>query len=134
MNMRVLSVLGAAGVVAASSLPAAAVPTAVTEVLPGETLTGVESHTLPTPPVHPARFTLPIDVAIVKDDTLADTPITDKYGIGSDIKVWAEDIRKCLYAKLKLVRMVGDKMVPFVINGDEGLIKMKGDKAICSIY
>lgn len=130
MNMRVLSVLGAAGMVAASSLPAAAVPTAVTEVLPGESLTGVMTHTLPTPPVHPARFTLPIDVAIVKDDT----PITDKYGIGSDIKVWAEDIRKCLYAKPKLVRMVGDKMVPFVINGDEGLIKMKGDKAICSIY
>lgn len=134
MNMRILSVLGAASMVAASSLPAAAVPKAETVVLPRETFVGTPSHMLPTPPVHPAMFTLPIDVVVAKDDSLADTPITDKYGIGSDIKVWAEDIRKCLYARPVLMRVAGKDMVPFVINGDKGLIKMKGNKAVCSIY
>ncbi|MBF2026644.1 MAG: hypothetical protein IGS48_07745 [Oscillatoriales cyanobacterium C42_A2020_001] len=134
MNMRILSVIGVAGMMAATSLPAAAVPKAVTPVLPRESFVGTESHTLPTPPVHPALFTLPIDVQVAKDDSLADNPITDKYGIGSDIKVWAEDIRKCLYARPVLVRVAGKDSVPFVINGDKGLIKLKGTKAVCSIY
>jgi hypothetical protein len=134
MNMRILSVLGAAGMLAAMSLPAAAVPKAVTPVLPRETFVGVPSLTLPTPPVMPPLFTLPIDVQVKKDDSLAANPITDKYGIGSDIKVWAEDIRKCMYARPVLVRVAGKDSVPFVINGDKGLIKMKGNRAVCSIY
>lgn len=135
MNMRILSVLGAAaGIVAATSLPAVAVPKAVTPVLPRETFVGTPSLTLPTPPVMPALFTLPIDVQVAKDESLAANPITDKYGIGSDIKVWAEDIRKCLYARPVLVRVAGSNSVPFVINGDKGLIKTKGGRAVCSIY
>ncbi len=134
MNMRILSVIGVAGMMAVTALPAAAVPKAVTRVLPRESFVGTESHTLPTPPVHPALFSLPIDVQVAKDDKLADNPITSKYGIGSDIKVWAEDIRKCMYARPVLVRVVGRDSVPFVINGDKGLIKMKGNKAVCSIY
>ncbi|EKQ68196.1 hypothetical protein OsccyDRAFT_2718 [Leptolyngbyaceae cyanobacterium JSC-12] len=134
MNMRILSVIGVAGMMAVTALPAAAVPKAVTRVLPRESFVGTESHTLPTPPVHPALFSLPIDVQVAKDDNLADNPITSKYGIGSDIKVWAEDIRKCMYARPVLVRVVGRDSVPFVISGDKGLIKMKGNKAVCSIY
>lgn len=135
MNMRILSVVGAAaGILAASALPATAVPRAVTPVLPRESFVGTTSHTLPTPPVHPALFSLPIDVQVAKDESLAANPITDKFGIGSDIKVWAEDIRKCMYARPVLVRVVGKENVPFVINGDKGLIKMKGNRAVCSIY
>lgn len=134
MNMRILSVVGAAGMLAATSLPAAAVPSAVTPVLPRESYVGTPSHTLPTPPVHPALFTLPIDVQVVSDESLSATPITDKYGIGSDIKVWAEDIRKCLYARPVLVRAAGSDRVPFVIAGDKGLIKLKSGRAVCSIY
>ncbi|MDX2229898.1 MAG: hypothetical protein NW220_09685 [Leptolyngbyaceae cyanobacterium bins.349] len=135
MNMRILSVIGTAGMLAATSLPAAAVPRAVTPVLPRESFVGTPSHTLPTPPVHPALFTLPIDVQVAKDESLAANPITDKYGIGSDIKVWAEDIRKCMYARPVLVRVAGKDSVPFVINGDKGLIRIgKGNRAVCSIY
>jgi hypothetical protein len=135
MNMRILSALGAASLVVGASLPAVAGPTAVTPVLPGESVTGVPSHKLPTPPVHPNAFTLPIDVQVMKDDTItSSTLITDKYGIGSDIKVWAADIQKCMMAKPKLVR-VASKTVPFVVNGDEGLLKLNASgKPVCSIY
>lgn len=135
MNMRVLSVLGAAGMIAATSLPAAAAPRAVTPVLPRETFTTPGSLTLPTPPVLPAVFTLPIDAQVAKDESLSANPITDKYGIGSDIKVWAEDIRRCLYARPVMVRVAGRDSVPFVINNDKGLIKLgKNNRAVCSIY
>lgn len=123
MNMRVLSIIGAAGIVAASSLPAVAVPRAVTRVLPRESFVGTESHTLPTPPVHPALFSLPIDVQVVRNSSItSNTPITDKFGIGSDIKVWAAEIQKSLYGRPKLVRVVGKDNVPFVIEKDPGVI------------
>jgi hypothetical protein len=128
MNMRVLSVLGAAGLITSVALPAVAVPKAVTPVLPRESVTGVPSHTLPTPPVHPNAFTLPIDVQIVKNDTItSDTPITDKYGIGSDIKVWGAEVQKALFARPKLVRVAGKDAVPFVINKDEGAIVLNAN-------
>ncbi len=128
MNMRILSVLGVVGLVAGASLPAVAGPTAVTTVLPRESFVGTTSAKLPTPPVLPALFTLPIDIAIVKDDSITtDTPITDKYGVGSDIKVWGAEVQKALYAKPKLVRVAGKDAVPFVINGDEGVIKLNAN-------
>jgi hypothetical protein len=128
MNMRVLSVLGIAGLIASVALPAVAVPKAETTVLPRESFVGTQSHMLPTPPVHPASFTLPIDVQIVKDDTItSDTPITDANGIGSDIKVWGAEIQKALFARPKLVRVVGKESVPFVINGDAGAIKLNAN-------
>lgn len=128
MNMRILSVLGTAGLVASVALPAVAVPKAVTPVLPRETFVSTPSLTLPTPPVMPAAFTLPIDVQIVKNDTItSDTPITDANGIGSDIKVWGEAIRKAMYARPKLVRVAGKDAVPFVINGDEGAIVLNAN-------
>jgi hypothetical protein len=136
MNMRILSALGAASLVAGVALPAAAGPTAVTKVLGSESVTGVPSLTLPTPPVLTNAFTLPIDVQVVKDDSItSDTLVTDKYGIGSDIKVWAADIQKCMRSAPKLVRVVGKTNVPFVINKNEGVIKTNANgKAVCSIY
>ncbi|MBM0740432.1 hypothetical protein JOY44_02175 [Phormidium sp. CLA17] len=128
MNMRFLSVLTIAGLFASIALPAFAVPKAVTRVLPRESFVGTPFHTLPTPPVHPAAFTLPLDIQIVKNDTITtDTPITDKNGIGSDIKVWGAEVQKALYARPKLVRIAGKDAVPFVINGDEGTIVLNAN-------
>jgi hypothetical protein len=128
MNMRILSVLGAAGLVAGVSFPAFAVPKAVTPVLPRESFVGTESLTLPTPPVLPALFTLPIDVQIVKNTSITtDTPITDKFGIGSDTKAWGAEVTKALYAKPKLVRVAGKDSVPFVIDGAAGNIVLNAN-------
>ncbi|NJP10571.1 MAG: hypothetical protein HC866_14730 [Leptolyngbyaceae cyanobacterium RU_5_1] len=133
MNMRILSVLGAAGLMVGFSLPAGAVPSATTRVLDKETLTGIEGHDLPTPPVHPALFTLPIDVQVVKNDTITtDTPITDKFGVATPVADWATAVRACLYAKPKLVRVVGKDSVPFVINKNEGTVVLNANgKAVC---
>jgi hypothetical protein len=136
MNMRVLSVLGAAALVAGSSLPAAAQLKATTEVLPRESFVGTTSLTLPTPPVLPALFTSPITTVVVKDGSItSDTLITDKYGVGSDIKTWGADVTKCLYSPARIVRVAGEKAVPFVINGADGVIKLNANgRAVCSIY
>jgi hypothetical protein len=135
MNMRVLSVVGAAVMVAGSSLPAVAGMKAVTPVLPRESFTGVTTLTLPTPPVLPALFSLPINTVVAKDDTItSDTPITDKYGVGSDIKTWGADVTKCLYAPAAIVRMAGKDAVPFVIDGQEGVVKVNANgRAVCPI-
>lgn len=136
MNMRVLSVVGAAALVVGSSLPAFAGIKAVTPVLPRESFVGTPSLDLPTPPVLPALFTLPITTMVVKDDSItSDTLITDKYGVGSDIKTWGADVTKCLYSPAKLVRVAGKDAVPFVIDGTEGIIKLNANgRAVCSIY
>ncbi len=134
--MRVLSVVGAAALVVGSSLPAFAGTKAVTPVLPRESFVGTPSLDLPTPPVLPALFTLPITTVVVKDDSItSDTLITDKYGVGSDIKTWGADVTKCLYSPAKLVRVAGKDAVPFVIDGTEGVIKLNANgRAVCSIY
>jgi len=134
--MRVLSVVGAAALVTGSSLPAFAGMKAVTPVLPRESFTGVTELTLPTPPVLPALFTLPINTMVAKDDSItSDTLITDKYGVGSDIKTWGADVTKCLYSPAKIVRMAGKDAVPFVIDGQTGVIVTNANgRAVCSIY
>jgi hypothetical protein len=136
MNMRVLSALGVASLIIGAALPAVAAPKATTRVLSSESATGVPSLALPTPPVLPNAFTLPIDVQVAKDDSItSSTLITDKYGIGSDIKVWGEDVRKCMMATPKMERVVGKTRVPFVINGKEGTLKLNATgKSVCSIY
>jgi hypothetical protein len=134
MKMRILSAFGAAAVLVGLSLPAsaqsaapAASPvTAVTPVLPDETISGVSSLTLPTPPVLPAKFTLPIEVKVVKDASITtNTPITDQYG--SDYAKWGETVRAALRSKPILVRVVGDETVPFVVGGSEGKIKLNAN-------
>lgn len=132
MKMRVLSAFGAAAVLMGASLPASA-QTATTPVLPDETITGVPSQKLPTPPVLTAKFTLPIVTQVAKDASItSNTPLTDQYG--SDYTKWAESVRECLKSKPILVRVVGDQSVPFVVNGSEGKLKLNAnDKAVCSI-
>lgn len=138
MNMRILSVIGAAGLVVGASLPAAAVPKAETKILPKETFTGVESITLPyTAPYQlPGALTLPMDVVVVKDTSLTDDyPITTKFGIGSDIKEWGAAVKKCETSRPKLVRMVGSDAVPFVIEGDEGNVVLNANgRAVCTNF
>ncbi|MBL1176173.1 hypothetical protein [Pantanalinema sp. GBBB05] len=136
MKTRVLSILGAASAVASLALPASAQYTAVTEVLPKETLTTVTELALPTPPVQPYFYTLPNVIVLDKDTSVTtNTPITDKYAPtlpNIDYSAWAEQVRSCLYGKPVLRRVVGDQAVPFVVNGAEGVIKLNAnDRAVC---
>lgn len=125
MKMHIMSAFGVAAVLVGASLPASA-QTAETPVLPEETISGVTSHKLPTPPVHPAKFTLPIDVKVVKDASITtNTPITDQYA--KDLAKWSELVRESLKSKPVLVRVIGEQSVPFVVNGSEGKIKLNAN-------
>jgi hypothetical protein len=110
---------------------------ATTMILPRETITGIKSVDLPAPPIQAAYFTLPIDLRVAKDANIASsTPISDRYTAkGSwDIKAWASAVSGCLQQKPKLVRVVGNDQVPFMLNGSEGTIMLNAsDKAVCSM-
>jgi hypothetical protein len=125
MKMRVMSAFGVAALVVGASLPASA-QTAETPVLPAETISGVTTHKLPTPPVHPAKYTLPMDIKVVKDPSITtNTPITDQYA--KDLAKWSELVRESLKSKPVLVRVVGEESVPFIVNGSEGKIKLNAN-------
>lgn len=127
-----LKKIAAAGIVAivvGSGLPAAA-QTATTPVIDSETITGARTGTLPTPPVVSAYFTLPIKTMVVKDASITtNTPITDK---ATSVAAWGEAIRACLKDKPMMVRDAKGTMVPFVVGGSEGGIKLNAnDKSVC---
>ncbi|WP_190343338.1 hypothetical protein [Leptolyngbya sp. FACHB-36] len=118
----------------AQTAPAAA-PTskpARTQALDEETITGARTVELPTPPVIPSRFTLPIATKIVQDSSITtNTPITDK--MGTPYAAWADAVRACLQQTAQLVRVVGDKEVPFVVGGTEGTVKLNANgKPVCN--
>jgi hypothetical protein len=132
MKLRILSAFSAIAFLTGVCAPVFA-QTAETQVLPEESVTGVPSHTLPTPPVHPNEYTLPMDIEVVKDDSITtNTIITDARG--SDLPAWAELVRQCLRENPILVRVVGEEQVPFIVNKMEGKLKLNvNDKPVCSI-
>jgi len=137
MNLRNLSVLGVATVVTGFAIPGFAqttapiAATAETPILPQETVSGVTSYTLPPYPVQPYYYTLPNNIVIVKDTSVTtNTPITDAKG--KDLAAWSESVRTCLKTKPVLVRVVGDKQVPFVVDKTPGTLKLNAnDKPTC---
>jgi hypothetical protein len=109
------------------------VPTASTMVLPQETITGIKTVSLPAPlPMRPLYFTMPIQVEVMKDSSItSNNPISDKNT--RDIQAWAAAVQGCLQQKPMLIRVVGDRNVPFMINGSEGTIKINAnDRAVCA--
>ena len=130
---------GVSAFLVSQALPAAAqtsAPTPVTaktEVLDEETITGGRMITLPTPPVAPIYYTLPMTLKIVQDSSITtNTPVTDK--LGTQYAAWAEALRACSLDKAKLVRVVEDKEVPFIVGETEGKVKLNANnKPVCSV-
>lgn len=100
-------------------------------VLQEETITGITETTLPTTGNAPAKFTLPIEVAVVQEPSVtSDTPITDKNS--RDLAAWGAAVSACLQDRPALVRVVEDQKVPFMINGTEGKIRLNANgKPVC---
>jgi hypothetical protein len=116
--------------------PSGPVPAAMTQVLPQETITGIKTVSLPDPaPIQPAFFTLPIDLKVAQDTSAtSSTPISDRYTgkANWDLAAWTAGVRNCLQQKPKLMRVVGDQSVPFMLNGSEGTIMLNADnRAVC---
>lgn len=100
-------------------------------VLDNETITGIKETTLPSTGNAPAKFTLPIQVAVVQEPSItSDTPITDKNS--KDLAAWGAAVSACLQDKPAFVRVVEDQKVPFMINGTEGRIRLNANnKPVC---
>jgi hypothetical protein len=116
--------------------PSGPVPAAMTQVLPQETITGIKTVSLPEPsPIQPAFFTLPIDLKVAQDTSVtSSTPISDRYTgkANWDLAAWTAGVRNCLQQKPKLLRVVGDQSVPFMLNGTEGTIMLNANnQAVC---
>jgi hypothetical protein len=112
------------------------VPAAMTQVLPQETITGIKTVALPdSAPIQPAFFTLPIDLKVAQDTSAtSSTPISDRYTgkANWDLAAWTAGVRNCLQQKPKLMRVVGDQSVPFMLNGTEGTIMLNANnQAVC---
>ncbi len=121
---------------ATMAVPSGAVPTATTMVLPKETITGIKTVSLPEPlPVRPAYFTLPIILKVAQDTGVtSSTPISDRYTGKEnwDLAAWMSGVQNCLQQKPKLMRVVGDESVPFMLNGAEGTIMLNADnRPVC---
>lgn len=127
--LKSIAALGIAAALVGIALPATA-QTATTPVPDEETITGARTGTLPTPPVISAYFTLPIATSIVKDASVTtNTPITDK---ATSVAAWGEAIRECLKQKPMMMRDAKGTMVPFIVGGSEGTIKLNAnDKPVC---
>ncbi|MBE9032328.1 hypothetical protein IQ266_21555 [filamentous cyanobacterium LEGE 11480] len=114
------------------------VPAAMTQVLPEESITGVATVSMPEPsPIQAGDFTLPIALKVAQDvNVLSSTPISDRY-TGKEnwnLAAWTAGIRNCLQQKPKLMRVVGEQSVPFMLNGAEGSIVLNANnKAVCPI-
>lgn len=134
MKLHMLSPIGAAALVFASALTAMA-QTAETQVLPSETYTNISTQMLPTPPVLTGKYTLPMKVVVAKDVSItSDAPLTDqyKYGKTEDLTAWSEAVRQCLKSRPVMVRVVGDQSLPFILNKEEGKLKLNAnDKPVC---
>ncbi len=116
--------------------PSGPVPAAMTQVLPQETITGIKTVSLPEPsPIQPAFFTLPIVLKVAQDTgATSSTPISDRYTGKEnwDLAAWTAGVRNCLQQKPKLMRVVGDQSVPFMLNGSEGTIMLNANnQAVC---
>jgi hypothetical protein len=116
--------------------PSGPVPAAMTLVLPQETITGIKTVSLPEPaPIQPAFFTLPINLKVAQDSSAtSSTPISDRYTgkANWDLAAWTAGVRNCLQQKPKLMRVVGDQTVPFMLDGSEGTIMLNSsNQAVC---
>jgi hypothetical protein len=116
--------------------PSGPAPAAMTLVLPQETITGIKTVSLPEPmPIRPAYFTLPIILKVAQDSSAtSSTPISDRYTQKAswDINAWAAGVRNCLQQKPKLLRVVGNQTVPFMLDGAEGTIMLNAEnKSVC---
>jgi hypothetical protein len=105
---------------------------ATTTVLESETITGVQQVTLPESANTAAKFTLPIQIAVVQEaGATSDTPITDK--MSKDLSAWGAAVSACLQDKPAFVRVVDDKTAPYMVGGSEGKIRLNANnKPICA--
>ncbi|HEY9644684.1 MAG TPA: hypothetical protein V6C57_29580 [Coleofasciculaceae cyanobacterium] len=97
-----------------------------------ETIVGARDVVLPTPAVLPFYYTLPNVITIVQDSSItSSTPITDTK---PEFNVWAEMVSECAKSVPVMERQSPGGSQPFVMNGQEGKVKLNANNTpVCLI-
>lgn len=98
-----------------------------------ETIVGGRDVFLPSKPVTPIEYALPMQINFVTDSTITtDTPITDS--LADDPAAWAEAIRGCLVQTPILVRETVSGDMPFVVGTTAGTIQLNANgNPVCAL-
>ncbi|NEQ99427.1 MAG: hypothetical protein F6K30_22440 [Cyanothece sp. SIO2G6] len=130
-----LKALVTLGVVAATTcvaLPAIA-QGADTYAPDEETIVGGRDVSLPSKPVTPWSYALPMVIEIVQDSSITtNTPITD--AMSDDVAVWGEAIRGCLAQSPELLRQTRGGDQPFITGNTVGTINLNANSvSVCDL-
>jgi len=98
-----------------------------------ETIVGGRDVSLPSVPVTPWRYALPMEIRIVQDASITtNTPITD--ALSDDVAAWGEAIAGCLTQSPEMIRETTGGDQPFVLGGTVGTIKLNANSVpVCPL-
>ncbi len=98
-----------------------------------ETIVGGRDVSLPSVPVTPWYYALPMEISIVQDSSVTtNTPITD--ALADDTAAWGEAIAECLTQSPEMVRETRGGDQPFIVGGAAGTINLNSNGVpVCSL-
>ncbi|MEM9446907.1 MAG: hypothetical protein AAGA75_00055 [Cyanobacteria bacterium P01_E01_bin.6] len=112
--LRKIAILGVAAAAIGFALPANA-ELAETYSPDEETIVGGRDVSLPSIPVTPWRYALPMEISIVQDASVTtDTPITD--AMSEDVAAWGEAVAGCMSLSPEMVRETRGGDQPFIVS------------------
>ncbi|MEL6221005.1 MAG: hypothetical protein AAFR31_00015 [Cyanobacteria bacterium J06627_8] len=112
--LRKLAIFGITIAALGGALPANA-ELAETYAPDEETIVGGRDVFLPSVPVTPWRYALPMEISIVEDSSITtDTPITDR--MSDDVFAWGEAVAGCLSLAPEMVRETRGGDQPFIVS------------------
>lgn len=112
--LRKIAILGVAAAAIGFALPASA-ELAETYSPDEETIVGGRDVSLPSIPVTPWRYALPMEISIVQDASVTtDTPITDV--MSEDVAAWGEAVAGCMSLSPEMVRETRGGDQPFIVS------------------
>jgi hypothetical protein len=130
--LKKITVLGIAVAALGIALPANA-EMADTYSPDPETIVGGRDVSLPSVPVTPWRYALPMEIRIVQDASITtNTPITD--ALSDDVSAWGEAVAGCLNQSPEMVRETRGGDQPFVVGGTMGTIRLNANSVpVCPL-
>lgn len=130
--LKKIALIGAAAAAIGFALPANA-ELADTYSPDPETIVGGRDVSLPSVPVTPWRYALPMEIRIVQDPSITtNTPITD--ALSDDVSAWGEAVAGCLNQSPEMVRETRGGDQPFIVGGAVGTIRLNSNSVpVCPL-
>ncbi|MEB3211984.1 MAG: hypothetical protein VKL39_11545 [Leptolyngbyaceae bacterium] len=98
-----------------------------------ETIVGGREVSLPSVPVTPWRYALPMEISIIQDSSITtDTPITD--AMSDDVSAWGEAVAGCLTLSPEMVRETVAGNQPFIVSDAARTIHLNANSSpVCPL-